>query len=94
MNEMTLSGLLRMGESFYVVNDAKWLIIKVEVNGNAPEIIINPKENFAAKLDYYSKAYNEDLTLKSNPNIKIVYYDFVENVQECINRISSKGGLL
>jgi hypothetical protein len=88
MNELTLSGLLRMSNSHYVINDAKWLVIKVEVNGNAPEIIINPKANFETKLDYYSKAYNEDLTLKSNPSIKIVYYDFVEDIHACLKYIS------
>lgn len=38
----------------------------------APEIIINGKENFKDKLAYYKSAYNEDLTLKSSPTIKIV----------------------
>lgn len=37
-----------------------------------PEIIINKLENFESKLAYYKNAYNEDLTLKANQNIKIV----------------------
>jgi len=77
-----------MARSHYVNNDAKWLVIKVEVNGNSPEIIINPKENFDAKIDYYSKAYDEDLTLKSCPSIKIVYYDFVEDIHACLKYVS------
>ncbi|MED4883115.1 hypothetical protein [Bacillus smithii] len=85
MNEMTLEGLLRLGNSYYGLNEAKWLIVEVEVEGNAPEIIINPKENFKAKLEYYAKAYNDDLTLKANPNIKIVYYNFVESLDEYFN---------
>jgi hypothetical protein len=82
MNEMTLRGLLNYGTSHYAKNNAKWLIIEVSVEGNSPEVIINPKENFEAKLAYYSKAYNEDLTLKANPNIKIVRYDFVESIYD------------
>lgn len=84
MNEMTLQGLLRMGRSVYVEEDAKFLITVVEVEGSAPEIIINPKENFESKLAYYEKAYNDDLTLKNNPNIKIIDYTFVENLEDAI----------
>ena len=82
MNEMTLRGLLNYGSSDYVKQDAQWLIIEVEVEGNKPEIIINPKDNFEAKLAYYKNAYNEDLTLKANPKIKIVRYDFVEEIEQ------------
>jgi MinD superfamily P-loop ATPase len=81
MPEMTLSGLLRMGNSEFAINDANWMIIVIDGVGVAPEIIINRKENFNTKLDYYSKAYNEDLTLKANPNIKIIDYDFLERVE-------------
>jgi hypothetical protein len=82
MNEMTLTGLLNYGTSHFAKHDAQWLIIEVEVEGNAPEIIINPKENFKAKLAYYQKAYNEDLTLKANPSIKIIRYDFVGAISD------------
>ena len=91
MNELTLSGLLSMGRSHFVQTDAKWLVIKVQIDDNAPEIIINPEDNFETKLNYYSKAYNEDLTLKSNPSIKIIYYDFIEDINECLNHIHQKG---
>lgn len=82
MNEMTLNGLLNYGTSHYAKHNAQWLIIEVEVEGNEPEIIINPKGNFEAKLAYYKKAYNENLTLKANPNIKIIRYDFVEAISD------------
>jgi hypothetical protein len=82
MNEMTLEGLLRLGNSHYAKHDARFMIVEVEVEGASPEIIINPKENFEAKLNYYAKAYNEDLTLKTNPNIRIVRYDFVEDLRD------------
>ena len=82
MNEMTLRGLLNLGSSDWARHTSRWLIIEVEVDGNDPEIIINPKTNFDAKLAYYKKAYNEDLTLKANPNIKIIRYDFVEAISD------------
>ncbi|UNY40030.1 hypothetical protein KLEB273_gp082 [Bacillus phage vB_BauM_KLEB27-3] len=80
MNEMTLQGLLRMGRSIYAQEDAKFMLIVVKAEGSSPEIIINPKENFESKLAYYEKAYNDDLTLKNNPNIQIIDYHFVENL--------------
>jgi hypothetical protein len=81
MNEMTLAGLLRAGDSYYAHNEADYLIVVVEGNAPSPEKIINPKENFAAKLEYYAKAYNEDLTLKNAPHIKIVNYGFVTRTE-------------
>lgn len=36
------------------------------------EIIINSRNNFKTKLDYYKKAYNHDLTLKTFNKIKII----------------------
>lgn len=82
MYEMTLQGLLNLGNSYYAKNEANYMIIFVEVEGNAPEIIINPKVNFETKLTYYSKAYNEDLTLKTNSSIKIIRFDFVESIND------------
>jgi hypothetical protein len=82
MNEMTLEGLLRQGYSEYGRNIAKLLILEVSVNDAYPELIINHKVNFESKLNYIRNAYNEDLSLKANPDIKIVGYYFVENWSE------------
>lgn len=54
-----------------------FMVVKIETEGNpGPEIIINPAENFAAKLSYYDKAYNEDLELiaakKAGKSVRIV----------------------
>ena len=38
------------------------------------EIICNTYENLDKKLEYYLKAYNEDLTLKTFNKIKIIAY--------------------
>ena len=82
MYEMTLEGLLRVGNSYYAENEAKYMVIYISVEGATPEIIINTKENFKAKLSYYAKVYNNDLTLKANSNIKIVKYDFVKGLND------------
>lgn len=77
MNELTLSELLRVGESEHTKEYADFLILKIEGATPEPEVIINHRRNFEAKLEYISKAYNEDLTLKNAPHIRIVNYDFV-----------------
>ena len=84
MYEMTIEGLLRLANSQFVREEANWMIIEVKAFDNEPEIIINPKENFQSKLDYYAEAYNNDLTLKSNSNIKIINYDFAITIQDCL----------
>jgi hypothetical protein len=76
MNEMTLSGLLRAGDSDWARNGADYLIVWVEGVTPQPEMILNGPENFESKLAYYKNAYNEDLTLKNNPAIKITNYNF------------------
>lgn len=41
-----------------------FLVVKIETEGNpGPEVIVNPAENFAAKMAYYDKAYNDDMEL-------------------------------
>lgn len=58
-------------------NGSKFIGVLIETRGsNAPEIIINPAENFDAKLEYYKKAYTEDLVLKTFDGIKIIGFDY------------------
>lgn len=58
-------------------NNAKYVGVLIETRGSkAPEIIINPSENFDAKLEYYKKAYTEDLVLKSFDGIRIIGFDY------------------
>ncbi len=47
-------------------------------NAPNPEYIINTKENFEAKKEYYDKAYNDDLELIAFPSIKILFYNFTK----------------
>ena len=50
---------------------AKYIGVKIETEGSGrPEFIINPRENFAAKYDYYMKAYDDDLRLISTEGKK------------------------
>lgn len=78
----TLSKMLNTGDLEIKKGNAKYMIIEVQAFDNKPELIINPRENFDDKLYYYSNAYNEDLTLKANENIKITNYSFVEDVYD------------
>lgn len=49
-------------------------IVNEEYDG--VEIIINSSENFDNKLDYYLKAYDDNLTLKAYNKIKILGFTF------------------
>jgi|GEM_PF-2576325 len=52
------------------------LEVYIEMPGmSAREKITNNFMNFQAKHDYYEKAYDDDLHLKANPDIFIVFYE-------------------
>jgi len=36
------------------------------------EIIINPPENVQEKIDYYQQAYDDDMKLNMNENIRVI----------------------
>ena len=60
--------------------NANYIGVKIQMQGfSEPEIIINKRENFKAKLEYYKRAYNKDLTLKAFNGIKIIDFDFGDN---------------
>lgn len=51
----------------------KYIGVEVIVEGNIdPEYIINKASNFNSKLEYYKKAYNDDMQLIANNSISIV----------------------
>ena len=66
--------------------DKKYVGVKIQMQGfPKAEIIINENENFDSKFDYYKKAYNEDLTLKTFNGIRIVgftYGDSFKDIEE------------
>ena len=53
----------------------KYIGVMIQTEGSSePEVIINPKENFNAKFDYYMAAYDDDLILiaaKEKKDIRI-----------------------
>lgn len=67
--------LADLEQVFIKADEQNHMFIGVAVklpNLEEPEIIINPFNNFEEKLKYYKNAYNDDLTLKTCADIKIV----------------------
>lgn len=61
----------------------KYIGVKIKmVNMDEPEIIINPRDNFEEKLEYYKKSYNNDLILKACKDIKITNFIYGESFAE------------
>lgn len=62
---------------------ANFIGVKIQMEGfEEPEVIINPSENFYTKLEYYKRAYNDDLTLKAFNGIKIIDVAYGEDYLE------------
>lgn len=82
MNEMTLSGFTRSFGSRWA-QESEWVGVLMELPGqDTPEVIINKAEAFQTKLAYYQSAYNEDLTHKRSPGVKIIGWAFGSNWDE------------
>lgn len=45
-----------------------------------PEIISNPKENVKGKREYYLDNYDDNMVLKSNPEIRITHITYYHGV--------------
>ena len=57
--------------------DKKYVGVLIQMQGfPRPEVIINENANFDSKFDYYKRAYNDDLTLKTFNGIKIIGYTY------------------
>ena len=51
----------------------KYIGVEAMMNGNTdPEYIINKVSNFDSKLEYYKKAYNDNMQLITNNSISII----------------------
>ncbi|MNP06400.1 hypothetical protein D3C76_983810 [compost metagenome] len=82
MNDMTIQGLVNVFQSEWA-RQSRFVGIVVQLPDlEQPEVIINPKENFEAKLAYYQKTYGEDLVMVHNANIKIIGYAFGNSFAE------------
>lgn len=80
-NQIVEDGIKR-GRSF--------LVVKIETEGNpGAEVIVNPAENYAAKVAYYNKAYNDNMELIAAKNagksIRIVDVLMMSNLND-LNR--------
>lgn len=64
----------------------EYVAVKIDMRGfKKPEIIINKKENFDDKLDYYKNTYDDNLVLKSFNGIRItgfIYADTFEDIED------------
>lgn len=68
----------------------QFIAVKIEMPGfPKPELIVNSRENFKEKLEYYKKAYNENLELNTFNKIKIVdaVSGFDKNVVRMLNTL-------
>ena len=84
----TVNKTLTMTDLEKVFNQAiglgvNYIGVRIEMQGfDEPEVIINPRENFETKLEYYKKAYNDDLTLKTFNGIKVIGCEYGDSFNE------------
>lgn len=82
MEELTMKDLVQCFKDAKYT-DALYIGVQIKVSGSpGMETIINPKENFAAKLEYYQKAYNDNLTLKAFDKISIADFCYGESYDD------------
>jgi hypothetical protein len=80
--ENTLANLESELNTDFAKHEAEYMVLKVmNDKSKDPEYIINPRPNFETKLQYLLKAYNDDLTLRNNPVIRIVEFHFLTKEQ-------------
>lgn len=77
--KLTMKDFVKASES-KKAKKANFMVVYIQVGDGFPEAIINPKENFEAKIEYYKNAYDEELRLKTNSEVKMIDYDFVKYV--------------
>lgn len=66
--------------------ESNFLGILVDIDG-VKEVIINSKQNYKVKLDYYKKAYTENLVHKHDSKVKIVDFTFEKNYADIENSL-------
>ena len=84
---MTLS---KLENCFKVAKETnqKFVGVLIQMQGfSKPELIVNENDNFENKIAYYSKAYNEDLTLKTFNGIKIIGFACGSSLDDIYNVI-------
>lgn len=71
ISERMIDGMVRVFNDAKQMNAMAYVMVKLPGQPK-PEIILNYPDSLDNKLSYYSKAYNDDGTLKSNLAIKII----------------------
>ena len=62
-------------------DDTNFMVIGIEMPDlKSHELIVNHKSNFEEKMKYYDSAYDENLIMIKNRDIKIVSFIFAEEV--------------
>lgn len=70
---------------------AKYVAVIISLKDtNKSEIIINPRENFVLKLDYYKQAYTNNLEFKKIPEIKILGFTYGNTFSDIEKDLASK----
>lgn len=74
--------------------DAKFICVAVHVEGTlGSEYIIDSKDNFDSKIQYYQESYDEDLYLKSSSKkIQITGAAYGDSFSELEDKMSAMGG--
>lgn len=78
------------------IKDAKYIGVSIKTEGSSqPEIIINPRENYDTKFDYYMEAYDDDLILiaaKGKKDIRIVAAGHGNRFEDIENQLIGEKG--
>lgn len=71
--------------------DANIVGLLIEMpNFEAPELIINPKENFDKKLEYLLNTYDEYLEHKYSKGVRIIAFTYGKRIEEVTNDLFIK----
>lgn len=63
------------------LENSKYMVVFIKMPDlEKPELIINHKDNFESKINYYLKAYDKDLRLNHNKDIQIVNIAFIKDI--------------
>lgn len=75
-----MTKLERFGEFLdKAINDEMGIRVFIEMPDlHYPETICNPASNVPVKKDYYMRAYNDDLELRTFTGIRICGYEWLE----------------
>lgn len=68
--------------------NAKFIAVSVKAKGsNGTEIIINPNCNIDQKMSYYESAYDDNLLLNANNDIRIVGFCYADSYEDICNNL-------